>query len=123
MKTVALAASLALLLSGCAGYSRVMTYPAHLPRNVEAVDVGNRRFMVKRHPTDQTILIQPSLMAAAGAGLVSGATFGIVPTSRVAAIEPQYRAAAEAYAAKQGCKVVSLYELESVSWEAKLSCP
>jgi hypothetical protein len=123
MKSVALAASVAVLLSGCAGYSRVMTYPAHLPRNVEAVDVGNRRFMVKRHPTDQTILIQPSLMAAAGAGLLSGSTLGIVPAGRVAAGEAQYRKAAESYAAKHGCEVVSLYELESVSWEAKLSCP
>lgn len=118
------AAAAVAALAGCAGYSRVTEYPAHLPRNYTVVHIsGGRVFTVKEHPRDTAIMIQPTVGRSALAGLESGLTFGAVNLSRAAAIEPQYREAAEKFAAAHGCTVERLYEIESVSWEARLKCP
>lgn len=112
------------LLAGCAGYSRVTQYPPHTPQNVTVVHVsGGRVFTVKQHPREPTILIQPTMGRAAGAGLISGLTLGAVSTSSAAGIEPQYREAADKWAASRGWTVERLYQIESVSYEAALTCP
>lgn len=124
MKRGFLIAAVALSLAGCAGYGRVTQYPPHLPQNLTVVHIASGRvFTVKEHPRDTTILIQPTMGRSALGGLASGLTFGIVSTDNVAAIEPQYREAAEKFATSRGCTVERLYKIETVSYEAKLVCP
>jgi hypothetical protein len=119
--TKALAMGLAVTLSACAGYSRVTEYPLHLPQNLTVVHItGGRVFTVKQHPRDSTILIEATIGRAALAGL-AGPLFGSNTTA--AGIEPQYREAAEKWAASRGCTVERLYQLESVAYEASLACP
>jgi hypothetical protein len=118
---LALTAAAALGLTACAGYSRVTEYPAHLPRNYTVVHIsGGRVFTVKEHPRDTTIMIQPTIGRAAVAGLVGSVTGSV---STAAAIEPQYREAAEKWATEHHCTVDRLYPIETVSWEATLKCP
>lgn len=112
---------LCLMLGGCAGYSRVASYPLHLPSNYESYSAGGVTFNVKRHKTDETILIQTTVLRSAGAGMLAGLTRGGAGTN--AGIYPQYREAAEAYAVKHGCTVKDLYPIGQVSYEARLSCP
>lgn len=124
MRHLIVLAAAAALLAGCAGYSRVTEYPAHLPKNVTNVQIdGGRTFLIKTHPRDPTILIQPTSGRVLTAGLASTLTLGAISMDNAAAIEPQYRAAAEKFAAAHGCTVAQLYKLESVSYEAKLACP
>ena len=111
---------LCLMLGGCAGYSRVASYPLHLPSNYESYSVRGVKFNIKRHETDDTILIQPTVLRSAGAGMLAGFTMGGASTN--AAIYPQYRAAAEAYAVRHRCTVKDLYPIGQVSFEAALVC-
>lgn len=123
LKRSALCAVMAVMLAGCgAGYSRVSQYPGHLPGNYTMIEADGQAFSYKRHPQDDTLLIQTSVMRAAGAGIVSGLTMGGVSASTAATIEPRVREAARIAASMEGCTVADLYPLGTVSWEARLNC-
>lgn len=112
--TAVLALTATIALAGCAGYSRVTEYPAHLPKNVSDQVVNGKRFLIKRHPKEPTILIQPTMGRAAFSGLAMG-----IGSPKM----DDYKGAAEAYAAAHNCRVERFTQLESVSYEAKLECP
>ncbi len=114
----------ALVLAGCASYAHIMEYPGHLPGNYVTIDSGNRKFNIKEHPSDSTILMQTTMALSAGSGFVNGFTLGAISTRDIASgPEPYWRAVAEEYFKGTECEVLRVYELMDVSWEATFDCP
>lgn len=111
----AAAIAIGLVLVGCAGTGRLHQYPAHTKKNITEQVVDGRRFLIKRHPTESSILIQPT----SGRAALTGLTRGIVNTNSSPA---QFKAAADGYAAAHGCEVIEVHSLAAVSYEATLKC-
>ncbi len=97
----------ALLLSGCASTSQLMSYGVELSDALVTVD--GRRFTVYVHPRDDTLLLQPKMGA------------GFLPNGE----EPIYtwRKVAEQFVAPVGCGISAVKFLTSASWEANYVCP
>lgn len=116
MKMVVVAAvAAAMTMAGCAGYSRVNTYPLKLAD--AKVSVGGYGYSVWFHRVDKTIIVQRAAGALAGETLIS------LPGMQITQPLPIWRAAAERVLEEFGCKAVEVYRLEDTSHEARYECP
>lgn len=112
------AVALLVLLAGCAGMSRSMTYGNRMADAKYVAD--GKAFSVWVHPRDNSILIEGSWGSAAGIGALQGLTFNTVHTSNF----DLWRAGMEAFLAPVGCTGANLRPLDQdIAWEADYSCP
>jgi hypothetical protein len=121
--TPAIALSAALTLSGCASVDYVATeYGGMQPANFEVADVDTYRVFDK--PAANKLMITPSLGRAAGAGFVSGLTFGAVSADDNLGRKPEFERASLAYLKSTGrdCRIMDGYVVIRGQWEFKYDC-
>ncbi len=107
------------LLGGCAGYSRLVSYgpdPA-----VANYQVQGKKLSAFLHPTEDTIVVTGSVSNAFGKGLLEGITLGIADTAPPFEV---WKAGANWLVSPVGCDVVDLHPLDvETSWEFLPRCP
>lgn len=111
----------ALSLAGCAG----MNYAMENYNGVKVEDVGmpDDTYRVFDKPTENRMMITPSVAAAAGIGFAGGASFGAVDG---VAPRPRFEAAALQYLREVGrgeCQVREFYLIVKPQYEIKYDCP
>jgi hypothetical protein len=113
----------ALMLSGCASANYVMSeYSGVQLKHFEMAEGQTYRVFDK--PEANKLMITPSLDRAAGAGFVSGLTFGAVPAQDNLGPKPEYERASLAYLASTGrtCRLIDGYIVIQGQWEFKYDC-
>jgi hypothetical protein len=121
MRSVVALAVLSVALSGCASYSRLVTYETSTPYKLEDLTTDAGSFKVRRHPTEQTLYIQPMGKVAMKGVLNADALLDSAAASN--RIRPAVMGAAVAYAEGMGCKVTDLAQITGFAWEATYECP
>jgi hypothetical protein len=113
----------ALLLGGCASANYVMSEYGGVP--LKHFEMGDgQTYRVFDKPDANKLMITPSLDRAAGAGFVSGLTFGAVPTQDNLGPKPEYERASLAYLTSTGrtCRLIDGYVVIQGQWEFKYDC-
>lgn len=111
--------ALALVLAGCAGMSRMNTYPTTLAD--AKVTVGHRQYSIWFHRSEPTVLIQRGFGAAMGQGVVEGLSLGVIQMNEP---QPVWRTAGQTVLTELGCTVSEVYTLDNdITWEARYVCP
>lgn len=107
------------LLSGCAGLSRVNEYDGG---EADArVKVGPRNYSLWLHPREEVIMVQRGFSAAMGQALGEGLLLNAVNLTEPM---PIWKQAAETITKPLGCVVGDVYTLDNnITWEAAYSCP
>lgn len=114
-KLVIAALAAAVMVSGCAGYARVTSYPTKLAD--AKVSVGGMGYSVWFHRTDKSIMVQRA------AGAVLAQTLIELPGMSLQEPAPIWEAAAKRVLEEFGCKAAEVYRLEATSYEARYECP
>ncbi|MCB1397519.1 MAG: hypothetical protein H6898_16800 [Rhodobacter sp.] len=118
--SVAALTSLAVLAAGCSG----MSYARETYDGVPVVQFqhGEGRWRIFDKPSDNRLMITPSLGRVAASGAVSGLTLGLAggPTGPMAG----YQAAAQAYldGREGGCTVVEGHRILTSQYEFTYTC-
>jgi hypothetical protein len=118
-----MAVGVAGMLCGCASANYVMSeYGGVQLKHFEMNDGQTYRVFDK--PDANKLMITPSLDRAAGAGFVSGLTFGAVPAQDNLGPKPEYERASLAYLASTGrtCRLIDGYVVIQGQWEFKYDC-
>ncbi len=115
--------AIALLLAGCAATNYVLTEYA----GIDVVNFnipGADTYRVFDKPAANKLRITPSIERAAGAGFVSGLTFGGVAAEDNIGRKPEYENATLAYLKSTGreCRVIDGYVVLRGNWEFKYDC-
>lgn len=119
MRKVLLVCCIAVLAAGCQTVTRSMSYGSGLAD--AKFSVNGRMFTAWVHPSDNDLLIETTVGAAAGRGIIQGLTFGIAEMKIPYA---DWEAAAKWLVEPVGCKVLRVYPLDqTTTWEAVYECP
>lgn len=113
----------AVMLCGCASANYVMSeYGGVQLKHFEMGEGQTYRIFDK--PDANKLMITPSFDRAAGAGFVSGLTFGAVPAQDNLGPKPEYERASLAYLTSTGrtCRLIDGYVVIQGQWEFKYDC-
>lgn len=108
------------VISGCAGASYAIQHYASVPVKGFTSAAGSG-YRIYDKPSENRLMITPSIGASMGGGAVKGATWGIVNPLTGSAL---YRAAAEEYLRSTGreCTVQNIELILEPQYEARYTC-
>ncbi|MGK8640342.1 hypothetical protein [Brucella anthropi] len=114
------AVGVALALTGCAGVNYAMTHYSGVPVKSFTASTGSD-YRIYDKPTENRLMITPSIAASMGGGAIKGATFGAYNPSNS---EVVYRDAAEEYLKSTGrsCSVRDITLVLEPQYEARYEC-
>nr|WP_321482852.1 hypothetical protein [uncultured Cohaesibacter sp.] len=107
-----------LLLAGCTGMSRAMTYT----QKTHHVNMGDISYRVFEHPKEDVIMTTPPIGGAMTSGFFKGLTLGL---ANITPPEKIHEAAARKYLDENGrahCRIVSGYLVMEPQYEFKYDC-
>lgn len=110
----------AIALSGCAGANYAMTHYSNVPVHSFTSSNG-ATFRIFDKPTENRMMITPSLAASMGGGAVKGITFGMANPS---SSEVVFRDAAEQYIRSTGrvCRATDIAKVIDPQFEIRYTC-
>lgn len=113
--------SVALVLSSCATSSETARMRSY-NQKATIVKMPDETYRLYDHPTDNTVIVSPSIGRAIGIGVTQGATFGLADAMTP---EQKMEAAARQHLANTGrgaCSITSGYLLVKPLYEFSYTC-